>query len=252
MRSMQNLYYRTKRFAMRFLNTFTSTKLVQIIAVISVVVALLDSFGITFFKYNLSDLLLLNKLAIKKFFIWQFFTSLLLVDMISIDFSSIIDLAIILLFLRLFCKDISPWIGDTKCLMLYAFFGIVPGIVAVFLMSIFHTNTYISECSLATLALATVWCMLPNGSFVAFSSKPKWLFLIALFFTVGSNLFKGLYINAASYIASVLVGYLYVICALGRHSPFDSLYDLEVSIKKIYFHMKAIWEWKIRTLFRRK
>lgn len=249
---MRHLYSRSTYYFHRFVNSFTSTRLVQTTAIFSAIVALLDSFGLSLNRFNTSDLFLLNKLAIKKYFLWQFFTSLFLVDMMSINFSSIIDLAIILLFLRLFCKDISAWIGDAKCLKLYAFFGIFSGIFAALLMLISGTNAYVSECSLATLALATIWCMLPNGSFVAFSSKPKWLFIFALFFTVGSNLFKGLYINAASYVFAILLGYLYVICALGRHSSFESLYDMEVFFKKIYFHIKAFWEWKIKSLFRHK
>lgn len=185
--------------------------------------------------------------GMKHLYFWQFFTYVF-VEAGPFSLSFALQLAFNLYILWLFGSSLIDFSRVSHFLIL--FFG-----AALFAaLSVLPFHGYLAGSAAAIYAVLTAWAMINQGSqlllFFALPFKAEWLILAIIAFSIFVDIMAGLWITAASLIASVLFGYLFALIAWRRMSPFAIFYPFEKRVlrllekKRPAYHHSKIYDIK--------
>jgi membrane associated rhomboid family serine protease len=185
------------------------------------------------------DYLGLSRWGIRNWYIWQPITYLF-VQMIppgGMTFFYLIALFFNMYILWVMGSALIELVGTKSFLHFYFFTGIAAGLLALGLMHLLGHDRLLAGPAAAILALVTAWTMIyPEVEMLLFfliPIKAKWV----MAGIVGAILFlaltQGEIAYLALYMAGVVLGYLYAVCAWKLQGPFPWLHPFDRRVAAI-------------------
>ncbi len=183
-----------------------------------------------------TPLLGLSLVGLKNIFLWQAVT-FLFVAPIPLSLSLVFYLGIALYLLWAVGQMVLDRVGDKAFLRFFFITGVVAGLGAVGLCSLWGIGGILLGPACALYGLLTVWCMFdPNMQmllFMIFPVRAKWMVVGLLGINLLLDIGSGSYLYVTANLLGGLIGHLYGLLAWDLRGPFTITHPIDHFIARI-------------------